>query len=195
MVVGRCKNLVVNLWTGNWGGNVTRSDFLEKEELKHLLAALTPPNRLACELSLATGLRIGDVLALCREQLEEGSQVRVVESKTGKARRVRIPDELRRRGLMMAGQIFVFENRRDPRRHRTRQAVYKDLRRAAVLFRVKEHVSPHTARKTWAVEVYRRHRGDLRRVQKLLQHESEAVTMLYAMADVLTDRRLGRRKN
>lgn len=150
---------------------------------------------MACEISLATGLRIGDVLALRREQLEEGNRVQVREMKTGKQRRVYVPDELRRRCLVMAGQVYVFPNRRDQARHRTRQAVYKDIRRAAVLFRVREHVSPHSVRKVWAVGAFRRAGGDLRRVQKLLLHESEAVTMIYALADVLTERRLGRRKD
>lgn len=154
-----------------------------------------PANRLACEISLATGLRIGDVLALRRQQLEKSGRVQVRESKTGKTRRVYIPEQLRLEALAQAGDVYLFEHRQDPGRCRTRQAVYKDLRRASVLFRVKEHVSPHTARKVWAVEAYRRSGGDLKRVSQLLQHENEAVTMLYAMADVLTERRLtGRRK-
>ena len=40
-----------------------RADHVPRDELAHILAALTPPNRLALEVSLATGLRIGDVLA------------------------------------------------------------------------------------------------------------------------------------
>ena len=32
------------------------------------------------------------------------------------------------------------------------------------------------------------------RVQQLLQHSDEAVTMLYAMADALTARRMGKQK-
>lgn len=41
----------------------------------------------------------------------------------------------------------------------------------------------------WAVNAYRESGGDLKKVQKLLNHEAEAVTMLYAMADRLTERR------
>ena len=55
------------------------------------------------------------------------------------------------------------------------------------------HVSPHTARKVYAVEQYRR-TGDLKRVQRLLQHDNESVTAIYAMADYLTARKLGRVK-
>ena len=119
--------------------------------------------------------------------------ISVRESKTGKLRRLHLPDELLRRSLILAGKVYVFEHRHDWKRHRTRQAVFKDLKRAARLFRCKMNVAPHTARKSWAVDAYNR-TGDLKRVQKLLNHDSEAVTALYAMADELTERRLGRRR-
>ena len=73
--------------------------------------------------------------------------------------------------------------------------MYKDLRRVATLYRVDgkkliEHISPHSARKVYAVEAYQKTRS-LRKVQELLNHEDEAVTMLYALADVLTARNHG----
>lgn len=168
-----------------------RSGYIIKEELGHVLGALMPPNRLVCEISAATGLRVGDVLALKTEQVEQGRRFTVHEQKTGKTRRVYLPQDLHRRALAMAGHRYVFEGRLDGKRHRTRQAVYKDLMRAAALFRLKEHISPHTCRKVWAVNAYKASGGDLKRVQKLLNHESEAVTMLYAMADQLAKRRSG----
>lgn len=145
------------------------------------------------EVSLATGLRISDVLNLRTERLKERITVR--ELKTGKNRRIRLPDELLRRCLSQAGKVWVFEGRTDWRKHRSRQAVYKDIKRAARLFRLPTdlQVSPHTARKVYAVTAYQ-HSGSLRHVQQLLQHESEAVTMLYAMADELTARRVGSQK-
>lgn len=167
-----------------------RTDYIHKDELGHLLAALTPENRLALEISLATGLRIGDVLNLRSEALEGAKDRRLTvrELKTGKTRRFQLPLELYERALAIAGKRFVFENRLDWRKHRTRQAVYKDLKRIAKAFRLKANVAPHTARKVWAVEKY--HQTDLKRVQGLLNHQSEAVTALYAMADELTARRL-----
>lgn len=160
---------------------------MEANEFEHLLAALTPPNRLACEVSACTGLRISDVLNLRSERLCERFSVR--ELKTGKVKRVRLPAALLDRLVSQAGRIYVFENRLDCRRARTRQSVYKDLRRAARLFRVKEtHISPHSARKIYAVSEYRR-TGSIERVKELLNHEDEAVTMLYAMADQLETRR------
>ncbi len=170
-----------------------RTDYIHKQEMGHLLAALTPPNRLALEISMATGLRIGDVLNLRTETLmaSKDRRITVKELKTGKARRVTLPVELHSRAISMAGRVFVLENRLDWRKPRTRQAVWKDLKRIARMFRLKENVAPHTARKVYAVEAYHKS-GDLKRVQSLLNHSSEAVTAIYAMADDLTRRRVGK---
>lgn len=156
----------------------------------HILAALTPPNRLAMEISLATGLRISDVLQLRSDALRgaSGRKLTVRELKTGKARRITLPFELYDRAVRLAGRAFVFEHRLDWRKPRTRQAVFKDLKRAAALFRCRVNLAPHSARKVYAVEAYHRC-GDLKRIQRLLNHDSEAVTLLYALADELTKRR------
>lgn len=160
-----------------------RSDYVERENLEHVLAALMPQNRLACEVSLATGLRIGDVLSLKTEQLKE--RFSVYEQKTGKRRSVRLNADLLERCLKNAGHMWVFPHRTNGNKHRSRQAVYKDLKRAAFLFRVSENLCPHSLRKVYAVEDYKKY-GDLKRVQHLLNHDKEAVTLLYALADSLT---------
>ena len=67
--------------------------------------------------------------------------------------------------------------------------MWKDLKRAAALFRVKENITPHSARKEFAVEEYQRSGQDLQRIKRLLNHRSEAVTMLYAMANVTRKKR------
>lgn len=164
-----------------------RSEWIPKGEMEHILAALMPENRLACEISLFTGLRINDVLALKTEQVRK-QRFTVREQKTGKTRTVRLPKELLDRAMACAGHFYVFEHRLNGREHRTRQAVYKDLKRAATVFGCKAQVSPHSLRKVFAVEEFQSV-GDLARVQKLLNHNSEAVTMLYAMANVVKRRK------
>lgn len=173
-----------------------RSDYIRREEFEHILAALTPPNRLAMRVSLATGLRIGDVLNLRTEQIQKAAKNKVCrptvrELKTGKSRRVTIPRELCDELLSQAGKIYLFENRLDQRKHRTRNAVWKDVKRAASLFRVDPNlqISPHSARKIYAVSEYQTS-GSLKHVQELLKHSSESITMVYAMADQMTMRRL-----
>lgn len=177
------------------GVTLTRTDWLETETFNHILAALMPENRLAIETSLATGLRIGDVLQLRTEQLQK-ERFTIKEQKTGKSRRVRLPNQLRDDLLKQAGRFYVFEHRLDQRKHRTRQAVWKDLHRAATLFRLPRRlvVAPHTARKLYAVSKYQ-NGCSLQKVQELLNHSDEAVTVLYCMADQITARKHTRRRS
>ena len=164
-----------------------RSEWKPKGEIEHILASLYPENRLACEISLITGLRINDVLSLKTEQVKN-NRFSVKEEKTGKVKTVYIPKEIQDRCIACSGQHYVFEHRLNGLRHRTRQAVFKDLKRVSNNFNVKEHISPHSLRKIYAVEEYAKC-GNLKKVQKLLNHSSEAVTMLYAMADCLNKRK------
>lgn len=180
---------------GLWTVTIMRADYIAGDTLRLLLTALMPANRRALEVSEATGLRIGDVLAIRTADMRR-QRWTVQESKTGKGKRVYVPHKLWRECMQYAGEAYVWPSRNDPHRHRTRQAVYKDLRRVAGMYRLdgrklQEHVSPHTVRKVYAVEQYRR-TGSMAKVRALLNHSNEAVTMLYAMADMLTDKRLRR---
>lgn len=167
-----------------------RSTWLNDEAMGHILAAMMPANRLALEVADATGLRIDDVLSLKTEQIRRSARPTVVESKTGKRRRVYIPVELRKRMLVQAGRVWVWPGRLKPlEQHRTRQAVNKDMGQAVAVYRrshvigPKEHPSPHTARKRAAVRAY--HHGGVDAAQMLLNHSSSdlGVTLLYALSD------------
>lgn len=168
-------------------GEILRSDWVNDDIMSHILSALMLENRLAILVSLCTGLRIDDVLSLKTSQLAE--RFTVTESKTKKRRTIRLSASLLDELLKVSGKIWVFEGRCDARKHRTRQAVYKDIKRACKAFRVPLtlKVSTHTARKIYAVKQYKR-TCSIDKVQALLNHSSEAVTMLYALADELTRR-------
>ena len=174
------------------GGEEVRSQWIPKGEFEHILAVLQPENRLALEISLATGLRIDDVLALKTKQVRK-QRFTIREEKTGKTRFIRLPKELLDRCMLCCGQHYVFEHRLNGRKHRTRQAVFKDLKRVAKMSSIKENLSPHTARKIYAVEEFEKSKGNLKKVQRLLNHDSEAVTMLYAMANILDRRKYFRK--
>lgn len=171
-----------------------RSDWVQPALLDHILAALTPPNELALRVSMATGLRIDDVLHIKAQQIEKGRRFTVTERKTGKKRRIYIPEFLHEAMLRQSRRFYVWENRLDPKQPRTRQAVWKDLKRAAKLFRVSDslNVTPHTARKVFAVEAFAKY-GRLDRVRDLLNHGDEGVTALYLMSEALTARKLAGR--
>ena len=171
---------------------MARTDYIEPRVFDLLLTALMPENRRALELSLATGLRISDCLSLRTSVLLKSNRPTITEKKTKKKRRIYVPEKLRRELLRNAGDYYVFEHRLDPLRHRTRSAVFKDLKRVARLYRLngkplRQNIAPHSARKVFAVQDYHAHHS-VERVQKLLNHSSQAVTMLYAMADELNRR-------
>lgn len=171
------------------GGDKTRSDYVYKATFDHILSVLTPQNRLAIETSLTTGLRISDVLSLKTEDVRQSDRLTVIESKTGKKKRIYLSNALRDALLRFSGKIYIFPHRLDYRRHRTRQAVYKDIKRACKAFRIKNlQISPHSARKIFAVSQFQKYQ-DINRVKKLLNHDDEAVTMIYAMADTITEKR------
>lgn len=171
-----------------------KADYIAPNAFEHILSALMPENRLALIVSVTTGLRIDDVLSLRRKDIEK-QRFTIHEMKTGKARRVSISKELQEQLLYCCGRYYVFEHRTDPKQHRTRQAVYKDLKRACKLFRISDslQISPHSARKIYAVGAYKR-TAKLSTVQKLLNHSNEPVTMLYAMADIKTAEHTKRNK-
>lgn len=169
------------------------ADYIPEDSFKILLKALMPQNRLALEVSLATGLRIDDVLHLKTEQLKN-ERFTVKEMKTGKRRRIRIPKALREECLRYAGRYYVFEHRLDQRKPRTRQAVYKDLKRACELFRVNGlQISPHTARKIYSVCLFDKY-DSVEKVQEAMKHRNASTTEIYCFSDMKTEKATRRRK-
>lgn len=156
-----------------------KTEYLLQREVDLVLAALTDTNRLVMRTALQTGLRVGDVLALTPDRLKP--HFWVTEQKTGKRRQVGLPEPLLSDLKKHAGKQWVFPGR-NPAKHHTRQAVWKDVKRAAQAFRLKQNVGPHSARKVYAVDLMKRY-GDIERVRRALNHSSESVTLIYAMAD------------
>jgi site-specific recombinase XerD len=106
----------------------------------------------------------------------------ITETKTGKKRQVGLPEPLLSDLKKQAGKKWVFPGR-SGKKPQTRQAVWKDVKRAAKAFRLPQNVGPHSARKVYAVELLKEY-GDIERVKRALNHSSEAVTLIYAMADM-----------
>ena len=160
-----------------------QSSFISDSEFDVVLRLLTRENALCCLVALQTGLRISDVLSIRTEQVKNKSFT-VREQKTQKRRRIRLDEKLREELLIISGSEFVFEHRTDPTKHRSRQAVYLDLKRASKALRLTVNLTPHSTRKNYAVGLYSRY-GDLQVVQKSLNHSHIEDTLLYALSDVL----------
>ena len=156
-----------------------RTEYLVQREVENILDLLTYENRLVLRVLLHTGLRISDVLAWRPDQLKPNFWI--TEQKTGKRRQVGLPEPLLSDLRANAGREWVFPGA-DPRKHRSRQAVWKDVKRAAAAMRLTVNAAPHSARKVYAVKLLERY-GDLERVRRALNHGGIEVTLIYAMAD------------
>lgn len=166
------------------------TEYLLDREVERVLSALMPSNAAVCRVSLHTGLRVSDVLALRKDQLKSRFWVR--ESKTGKAHMVGLPapllQELRRIGDQVPESPWVFAKRGKPEEHRTRQTVWKDIKRAAAAFRLPQNVGTHTMRKVFAVHLMQKY-GDIDRVRRALNHSNMTTTLIYVMAGKLLDQK------
>lgn len=161
------------------------TEYLLDKQVDHVLAALMPQNRLILRVILRTGARIGDVLALRTEQVKPSFWY--TEKKTGKSRRMGLGEDLARQILAQAGEVWAFPGK-DPKKPKTRQAVWADVKRAQKAFRLPQNIGTHSARKVYAVRLMERY-GDIERVRRALNHSSTSVTAIYAMADMLLDRK------
>lgn len=156
-----------------------RTEYLLQKEVERVLDLLTYENRLVMRVLLHTGLRISDALQLKPEQLKPNFWV--TEQKTGKRRQVGLPEPLLADLRDSADGEWVFPGSK-PGKHRTRQAVWKDVKRAAAALRLTQNAAPHSARKVYAVELLKKY-GDIDRVKRALNHGGLEVTLIYAMAD------------
>lgn len=160
-----------------------RTDYLNPQIYNRLYGVMTYDNVLALRISLETGLRIDDVLSLKRDDLT-GRTITGIAEKTCKPFKKPISQDLanRLKGLNRKG--FLFPHRLKPNEHRTRQAVWANMKKAAKVLGIELNAAPHSARKTYAVEVFK-DRG-LGAAQNELQHDRVSTTMLYAFSDMLS---------
>lgn len=152
-----------------------------------ILSAMKKDNAFALRLSLATGLRISDVLALKPQQAANRGGTWYIETtaqKTGKPVCAPVSEALAKGFTRRNGCRWVFPSPKDCHKHRTRQAVWADVKAACKRLGIAENVTPHSARKIFAVGEFKK-RG-LQTVQDELQHDRVTTTLLYAFADVLT---------
>lgn len=162
------------------------TEYLYQQEVDRVLSALMPQNQLIVKVMLQTGMRLSDALQMPIEGLSTSGWY--VEGKTGKKRRYGLPRPLLEAIKEQAGPEWAFPGRK-PGTHKTRQAVWRDIKRAAVAFRLPQNVGAHSMRKVYAVRLMQKY-GKLEKVQRNLNHASGSVTAIYAMADILLDRKL-----
>lgn len=165
-----------------WYNRIMRTDYIKPSAYKKIYPIMQYENALALRTSLETGMRIGDVLDLEKNQLQ-GRRISFTAQKTGKSAKKVISVDLAKRLRQVSGSRWIFEGRYGDKPRR-RQTVWKDVKKACKELRITENVGCHSARKTYAVEELHEH--GLPTVQKELQHDRLSTTMLYAFSDLLT---------
>lgn len=159
-----------------------KSDYIKASAYNALYKYMQYENVLVLRLCLETGMRVGDAVALKKTALK-GRSIFFTSQKTGKpCKKVlsqKLVNELKRNSC---GDWF-FPGRCGG--HRKRQTVWKDVKKAAALAKLPEHVSPHSTRKTYAVKIF--HEDGINAAAEALQHDKLETTMLYVFSDLLNE--------
>lgn len=165
-----------------------KSVYLSANLYNRLYAHMTYDNVLILRIALETGMRVGDVVALQQRNLQKRT-INYIAQKTGKRDKKSISQGLcnllQRQLHSDLPSEYLFKHRTNPKRHRTRQAVWKNVKKACYEIGLDVNVTPHSARKTYAVDEFR-DKG-LTVTQKELQHDNVNTTMLYAFSDCLVN--------
>ena len=162
-----------------------RAKYLTEDEIQRLRRAAGWAAWLPFAVSIYTGLRIDDVLALRTDNVKEG-HVLYVAKKTGKIGVTELPDRLARGLTLWARDGWCFPGRK-PGKHLTRQAAWYRIKAAAKRAGLDpDGISPHSLRKVFAVGEYRA-THNLNKVRVHLQHDRIETTLLYALSDQLRE--------
>ncbi len=136
-----------------------------------------------------TGLRISDLLSLkWKDILDEDMKIKhrieLKEQKTAKIKSFSISNSTKRylKDFFKTNSIkldeYIFKSWKGDNAPITRQQAYRILSAAAIKAGVKEKIGTHTPRKAFGYHLYKK--GiDLSRIQKMLNHSSQGVTLDY----------------
>lgn len=161
-----------------------KSDYIKLSVYNRIFQYMQYENALCLRLCLETGLRVGDALKVKAEDID-GRTISYIAEKTGKAGKKVITQKLAKDlKRLSGGGGYCFKGRFGGDTHRTRQAVWNDVKKASKLAGVPANVSPHSTRKTYAVGLF--HEKGIAETEKELQHDRIDTTLLYAFSDLLS---------
>ncbi len=162
--------------------------FLTEADVVRLIEAPDPAtlkgarDRAILETLYSTGMRISELVSLKESEVDFIGSTVVVAGKGKKERMLPIGERalsairryLEKRGDINLKVIFLNKNKK-PLGSR---GIRKMLDKYILLASLKEHVSPHTLRHTFATHLLN-HGADLRSVQELLGHANLSTTQIY----------------
>jgi site-specific recombinase XerD len=148
--------------------------FLEAEEIERLLNTIDTGNQIGLrdralvELLFSSGLRVSELVALQRDQLNLQRREFIVRGKGQKDRPVFISPNAGTKDDLDEGHY----TRLTPR------SIQRSVKRYAKLAGITKDVTPHTLRHSFATDLLRGG-ADLRSVQAMLGHANIATTQIY----------------
>lgn len=149
------------------------------------------------KLGLVTMLRVGDLLALRRNEIfnSDGSiklNAYTVDQKTGKHNILYIKPAIYDLSLYMkwldknySDSEWLFPSSQHPDQHVSIKQFYKVIRCVGDLLGI-DYLGTHTMRKTGAYRVYVQSNYDIGLVMSLLNHSSQAMTLRYLGLDQIS---------
>lgn len=143
------------------------------------------------ELLYSTGMRVSELVSLKIPQLQLDAGFSIIYGKGEKSRLVPVGDVAKvriqkyletARHILLRGNVsdFVFVTRRGGRM--TRQAFWVRLKMWAHSARIKENVSPHMLRHSFATHLLQ-NGADLRAIQEMLGHVDISTTEIYTQVN------------
>lgn len=150
---------------------------LTKEEVVALISsAKTKKSSFIIQLLYGTGLRVSELCALKRADLELEQGIGWVRSgKGGKDRMIILPQELYSDLERRSPAAFVLEGKNGSLSPRTVQGIVKNAAKRA---KIPKKVTPHTLRHSFATHLLEAG-NDIRVIQELLGHANLQTTQIY----------------
>ncbi len=143
-------------------------------------------------LGINTGLRISDILKLKINDIVDKKgrfkeRIEITEKKTGKKQDIVLSQSAisalkeylkTREDDDYDSPLFISRKSKRVKRPISERQAYYIINRAAKSVGIKDHIGTHTMRKTFGYHAYKKG-YDITRIQKLLNHSSPAITLLY----------------
>ena len=187
---------------------IKKTGALTDRAVSLIIGLMYEENALAMQVAFETGLRISDVLSLRTKQIKQKTFT-VTEQKTGKKRKIKLSDALKSSLTKISGEVWVFPHRTDKTKHRTRQAVWKDIKRVERILYEQGYLQStdtgrhskndkrpvlgtHSGRKTFARRYYD-DTQDFDGLRQRLNHQRDEITVVYLMSSLI-DIKPGRKK-